>query len=115
MERNPKLFVRIFHILFVGILFLYVGIVQKSIPHVMFPVLFGLGVVIMLYHCYKTYIKLMANQNPWINYLHSLIVGPLLLFIGYKNTETPRYAFELLLMLGMSVIGYHGYYLVQNQ
>ena len=53
----------------------------------------------------------MANQNPWINYLHILIVGPLLLFIGYKNTETPRYAFELLLMLGFASIGYHLYYL----
>ena len=112
---EASFFVHLFHILIVGGLFLYVGIKKLEIPNFMYSFLLILGIIIIGYHGFKVYKKLKEGLNPWINYIHILIVGPLLLFIGYKNTETPRYAFELLLMLGMSVIGYHGYYLVQNQ
>ena len=115
VSSNSHFFIHAFHILFVGGLFLYVGIAQKTIPRAMFPILLGLGLIIILYHCYKAYVKIMANQNPWVNYIHILLVGPLLMYIGYNATNTPRYAFELLLMLGMASIGYHGYYLLQNQ
>ena len=115
LTSNPRLFVRVFHILFVGGLFLYIGISQKNIPLFMYPFMVGLGLIIILYHCYKTYIKLISKQNPWVNYIHIILIGPLLMYIGYNKTDTPRYAFELLLMLGMAAIGYHGYYLLLNQ
>jgi hypothetical protein len=41
-------------------------------------------------------------------------VGPLLVYIGYNREDTERMYFELLLMLAFAVIGYHGFYLVQD-
>lgn len=45
----------------------------------------------------------------WINAIHVLFVGPLLFYIGYKNKDTPRSAFELLLLLAFAAGGYHLY------
>jgi len=104
-------FVHLFHIFFVGTLFLYVGILRTKIPEFMYPFLFGLGIFIILYHCYKTYVYLNQGVNPWINLFHIFIVGPLLIFIGYNREKTGRPAFEILFMLAFSVIGYHTYYL----
>jgi len=106
--------IHLFHILFVGPLFLYVGIKSTSIPKIMFPFLLGLGVFLMVYHFYLAYKKTVAGQSAWINYFHALIVGPLLVYIGYTGIDTSRKFFEILLMLGMAAIGYHGYYLVKS-
>lgn len=48
-----RTYVHLFHILFVGSLFLYVGINRTSIPTLMYPILLGLGVFIIFYHSYK--------------------------------------------------------------
>jgi hypothetical protein len=93
---------------------LYVGIKSKNTPAFMYPFLLGLGIFIILYHVYKTYLKYSAGKNPWVNLIHILIVGPLLIYIGYNKQLTPRYAYELLLMLGFAAVGYHGYYLTMG-
>ena len=106
-----ELFVHLFHIVIVGSLFLYVGIKRTSIPAFMYNVLITLGSVIILYHIFKVYKKVIAGTNPWVNYIHILLVGPLLLYIGLTREKTQRLYFELLLMLAFASIGYHGYYL----
>ena len=108
---GSDLFVHLFHILFVGSLFLYVGIVKTSMPTFMYPLLIIFGAIVIIYHVFKTYKKLANGKNPWVNYIHIFIVGPLLIYIGVNREKTPRYWFELLLMLGFASIGYHGYYL----
>lgn len=110
-----RLYVQLFHILIVGSLFLYVGIKSKNIPSFMYPILLGLGIIIILYHGYKTYIKVKDNKNPWVNLFHIFFVGPLLIYIGYNKKTTHRAAYELLLMLGFAAIGYHGYYAIINK
>ena len=108
---ESRTFVHLFHILIVGGLFLYVGIVQTNVPKILYPILLVLGVVIIVYHSVKAYKRLSDGKNPWVNYIHIFIVGPLLIYIGANKENTPRYCFELLLMLGFAAIGYHGYYL----
>jgi Na+-transporting methylmalonyl-CoA/oxaloacetate decarboxylase beta subunit len=103
--------VHLFHILIVGSLFLYVGINREKNPRFIFPVLFYLGIVIILYHTYKLLGYLKENKGIWVNLIHILIVGPLLIYIGYCKEKTARLYFELLLMLGFAAIGYHLYYL----
>lgn len=103
--------VHLFHIIFVGGLFLYVGIQRDKIYKQLFPILLGLGSFIILYHMYKTYTYLKAGKGYWVNLLHIFIIGPLLIYIGYYGEKTARLYFELLLMLGFASIGYHGYYL----
>ena len=106
--------VHLFHIIFVGGLFLYVGIQRDKIYKQLFPILLGLGIFIILYHMYKTYTYLKAGKGYWVNLLHIFIIGPLLIYIGYYGEKTARLYFELLLMLGFAAIGYHGYYLITD-
>ena len=108
-----SLYVHLFHILIVGGLFLYVGIKKTEMPSFMYIALTILGIVIILYHGFKIYKKLMEGKNPWVNYIHFFLIGPLLIFIGINKDKTHRLYFELLLMLAFASIGYHGYYLVQ--
>ena len=109
MEINT--YVHLFHILFVGSLFLYVGIYRTTIPTLMYPFLLGLGVIIIFYHGFKAYNYMKQGKGYWVNLIHILLVGPLLVYIGYNREKTARLYFELLLMLGFAAIGYHGYYL----
>lgn len=114
MKLDAHSIISLFHILFVVPLFLYVGIKGTSIPKIMFPFLLGLGVFVMVYHFYLAYKKTIAGQSAWINYIHALIIGPLLVYIGYTGVDTSRKFFEMLIMLGMAALGYHGYYLVKT-
>lgn len=104
--------VHLFHIFIVGGLFLYVGINRENIYGGLFPVLFYLGLVIVLYHVYKIYGYLNAGKSIWVNLIHVFVVGPLLVYIGYYGEKTSRKYFEILLMLGFASIGYHSYYLI---
>jgi len=104
-------YVHLFHILIIGTLFLYVGTYKTLIPVIMYPILLGLGLIIIFYHIFKVYKYINLGKGYWVNLIHIFIVGPLLVYIGYNREQTARLYFELLLMLGFAAIGYHGYYL----
>ena len=114
MKFDAHSIISLFHVLIVGPLFLYVGIKATDIPKVMYPILLGLGTFIMAYHFYLAYKKTMEGKSAWVNYIHALIIGPLLVYIGYTGLNTSRKFFEILMMLGMAAIGYHGFYLVKS-
>ena len=111
---SSSLFLRLFHIVIVGALFLYVGIQRTSIPKWMFPALLVLGIIIVFYHIYKSVIHIQDKKGYWVNLIHILLIGPLLIYIGYYGEDTARLYFELLLMSSFAVIGYHGFYLIQD-
>ena len=102
----------LFHIFIVGGFLLYVGIQRTNMPQFVYSILLVLGVLIILYHSYKVYIKLNNKQNPWINYIHIFIIAPVLIYIGLIKEKTPRLYFEIVLMLSFAAIGYHAYYLI---
>ena len=112
MKLSPHFFVHLFHVLFVGALFIYVGVRREKNPKFMYPLLLVLGVVVILYHLYKTYLKLQKG-GYWVNLIHILLVGPLLLYIGVTKEKTSRKYYELLLLLAFATIGYHSYYMFQ--
>lgn len=105
--------INLFHILVVVPFFIYVAVVRGQLSPWIFSVISGLGVVILVYHGYKTFIKWKA-QSPslWVNAIHFLAVAPLLIFIGSKGYDTPRWAFELLAILGFGALGYHIYSII---
>ena len=103
--------VHLFHILIVGTLFLYVGINRENTNKRLLSLLFYLGFIIVLYHLYKAYGYFKADKGIWVNLIHILIVGPLLVYIGFNGEKTSRKYFEMLLMIGFASIGYHLYYL----
>jgi|UniRef100_A0A6C0E3Q6 hypothetical protein len=100
--------IHLFHIILVTGLFLYIGIMQTKLPKFIYPILIGLGIVIILYHIYKSIYK----KAPWLNYIHIFYIGPLLVYIGYKKENTPRIFFEIILMFAFASFGYHLYYLI---
>jgi ammonia channel protein AmtB len=106
-----SIFVHLFHIIFVGGLFLYIGIKQKNMPLFMYNIILALGIIILVYHGYKGFNKIMSGKNAWVNLFHVLIVAPLLIYIGYNKQATPRYFYEFIFMLAFAAIGYHGYYM----
>lgn len=107
-------FVHLFHILFVGSLFLYVGIQKRNIYSWLYPLLLSLGALIIPYHMYKAFGYWKKGINPWFNLIHVFLIGPLMVWIGYENKKAPLYTYDLLLMLGFASIGYHSYYLVKE-
>jgi len=111
---NTEALVHLFHIIIVGALFIYVGIIKENIPKIMFPILFYLGIIIIAYHIYKVYSYMKLGKGYWINLIHIFIIGPTLIWIGYNREKTQRMFYEILLMLGFAAIGYHGYYLMKS-
>lgn len=108
------LIVHIFHIIFVGGLFLYVGINRNKNPKGIFPFLLVLGIFIIFYHLFKVYNYIKDGKSIWVNIIHILFIGPLLVYIGYHKENTARLYYELLLMFAFASIGYHGYYLINS-
>jgi len=103
--------VHLFHILFVGGLFLYIGIQQKNMPDYMYNIILAVGILILFYHGYKGFNKILVGKNAWVNLFHIFIVAPLLIYTGYNKQNTPRYCYELIFMLAFAAIGYHAYYM----
>jgi len=103
-------YVHLAHILIFSALLGFIGIQQTKIPKIMYPIILSIGVIIIVYHIYKSLYK----KDAWINYIHILIVGPLLVYIGLYKEDTPRRAFEISLMLAFASFGYHAYYLANE-
>ena len=103
----------ILHIAVISPALLYVAIMRGQLSPWIFSLLSAVAIVMIVYHGYKAFIKWKA-QSPslWVNLIHILFVAPLLLFIGSKGYDTPRWAFELLAMLGFASLGYHIYSII---
>ena len=113
MAGQSHIPIALFHILVVAPFFLYVAIVRGQLMPWIFSALLGLGLVIMVYHAYKTVIKWQAHSlSAWVNIIHVIAIAPLLIFIGASGYDTPRWAFEVLAMFGFGAAGYHLYNLV---
>jgi len=102
-------FVYLAHILAFSVLLGYIGIWQTAMPKVLYPIILTTGVVVLLYHIYKS----LLVKNAWVNYIHILFIAPLLIYIGYSKDKTPIWAFEISLMLAFAALGYHSYYFIK--
>ena len=102
------LLLAVFHIIVVVPLFLFVGFQRAATPEWLYHTLFGLGIVLLVYHGSKAIIRIMARSaSAWINVLHAVLIAPLLIWIGYFGKKTERPAYELLLIAGFGALGYH--------
>ncbi len=112
---NSHALLALFHIFAVVPLFLYVGFARDNTAAQLYPLLFGLGLIILFYHLYKAVVKWQAGApSAWINWIHALVVGPLLIYIGRMGRDTVRGAYEILLMVAFAAAGYHGLSLVRE-
>ena len=106
--------INIIHILAIAPLFFYIGSQRDKTPEWLLNSLAPLGAFILLYHAYRAYGKMQNGKSAWVNWIHILLVAPLLIWIGVYKNECPRSCFEILMMLGFAVLGYHGYYLISE-
>ena len=72
------------------------------------------GAYVMLFHGYK----ILTNSFTFsviriINWFHLVIIGPLLLYIGYSAPNTGAKYYDYLAIVSYSALVYHGYYLVK--
>ena len=72
------------------------------------------GAYVILFHGYK------ILTNPFtfsviriINWFHLLIIGPLLLYIGYTVPNTGAKYYDYLAIIAYAALIYHGYYLAK--
>ena len=102
------------HVFGLGPLFLYVGLYRDTVPDAIFQLLGLLGFLVLAYHTYRAYVNLKENKSAWVNWIHILLVVPLLLILGYLKKDASRRYFEMMLILGFAAIGYHGLYLIRD-
>lgn len=115
MDFDNHFWLAIIHLLFVVPLFLYVGFTRADTPRWLYLALLAIGVVVLVYHGFKLIVRLKNRSGySWVNAIHVLLVAPLLIYIGYNKKETPRSAYELLLMAGFAAGGYHLFSIVKQ-
>jgi hypothetical protein len=114
LQFDKHFFLSVFHIIFVVPFFLYIGYQRAATSEWIYSTVLAIGAVIFFYHGFKLFMRI-KNQSPhaWVNAIHVLLIAPLLLYIGYHRKETPRAAYEMLLMLGFAAGGYHLFSLVK--
>jgi len=96
------------HIVIFFPLFYYVYVSRDSLSNEVKYLLLLLAAMGILFHLYKV---VSVDKMKWIYLIHLIIVFPILLYIGYGD-KTPRYIFELLLIVAFGMLGYHSYNLV---
>ena len=100
--------IALFHIAFVVPLFLYIGFQRAATPEWLYNVLFGLGIIVLVYHAIKAIAKFAAKSpSVWVNLIHTALIAPLMIYIGFLGKKTQRPAYELLLIAGFGALGYH--------
>lgn len=109
---NAHTIIQLAHVLILGPLLVTIGLGKGPSPNLVA----ALGVFIILYHAYKTYVKLTSGSghglaSAWVNLIHVFVVGPVLVAEGLYPARWSR---EVTLMLAAAAIGYHGFYLVKG-
>jgi hypothetical protein len=112
---DKHVLINLFHIALIVPFFLWIGISRGNAPDGAYIALIVLGIIVTLYHAYKAFIRLSNNSSyVWVNLIHALWIGPLLIYIGAKKKDTPRPAYELLLLTAFGALGYHMYELAAH-
>ena len=103
----------IFHVVVVAPFLLWVGFNRAATPEWMYNVMFGFGLLSLVYHSYKGISRVLSgSMDAWKNLIHVLIVAPLLLWIGYHGKKTERPAYDMLLVATFGAFGFHLYKLI---
>jgi len=111
---NPRIILALAHILVILPFLFYIGFSRAGLPQGIYNFLIILGALIAIYHLMRLINKnkLGLSSTMWINAIHLLFIAPLLIYIGINKRDTPRAAYELLLILAFGGFGYHLYNLI---
>jgi len=114
MELDYHFVLSVFHLILIVPLFLFIGFQRAATPEWLYLAILSIGILIFFYHGFKLLTRLKNRSDyAWVNAIHVAIVAPLLIYIGYHKKNTPRFAYELLVMLGFGAGGYHLFNLIR--
>jgi hypothetical protein len=103
----------VLHITVIVPFLLFVGFNRAATPEWVYSVLFGTGLLVLVYHAYKSIVRLLAaSPMVWMNLIHVFIVAPLFIWIGYYGKRTERPAYDMLLLAAFGALGFHMYKLI---
>ena len=103
----------VLHVVVIVPFLLWVGFNRAATPEWAYNVLFGSGLLILVYHSYKALPRvLVGSMDAWKNLIHVLIAAPLFLWIGYNGKKTERPAYDMLLVAAFGAFGFHLYKLI---
>ena len=107
------LLIGILHVVLIVPFLLWIGFNRAATPDWVYKVIFGFGILVLLYHGYKAVGRYFAKSPViWVNIIHVLFVAPLLMWIGFYEKKTERPAYDMLLIVAFGAFGYHLYKLV---
>lgn len=103
----------IFHILAVFPLLFYIAFFRGLVPVWVYSMLAVIGLVIIVYHTIMAFQR-WKGHSPflWVNIMHILLIGPLLIYIGKNDYSSPKWSFEILALLAFAALGYNLYKIV---
>lgn len=105
--------IAIFHVVVIVPFLLFVGFNRAATPEWVYNVLFGTGILVLVYHSYKAITRILAaSPFLWINLIHVLLIAPLLIWIGYHGKRTERPAYDMLLIAAFGAFGFHLYRII---
>jgi hypothetical protein len=109
-QANKDIFLDLFYMIIISPFLIYIGIQRAGSPEWLFHCLIALASLIALYHLYFAYINFKKGSSTlWVNLFHLLIVAPVLFWIGYNGKTAGRYPYEIILLLGFGILGFHIY------
>lgn len=115
MEFDNHFWIAIIHLLLIVPLFLFVGFMRADTPRWLYLALYVIGWIVLVYHGFKLVVRLKNRSGyAWVNAIHVALIAPLLIYIGYHKKDTPRFAYELMLMLGFAAGGYHMFSIIKQ-
>jgi hypothetical protein len=110
---DPYLLIGVMHVALIVPFLLWVAFQRAASPDWVYNVLFGTGLLILVYHGVKAVGRFFAKSAMlWVNLIHVLLIAPLLIWIGYHGKKTERPAYDMLIIAAFGAFGYHLYKLV---
>ena len=110
---DSYLLIVILHVVVIVPFLLWVGFGRAATPEWVYPVLFGLGLLVLIYHAYRGVGSYFAKSPAlWVHVIHVLFIAPLLLWVGYYAKKTERPAYDMLLLISFAAFGFHLYKLI---
>lgn len=97
--------VQLLHILFIGPLLIYIGLVKPQ-NTIIYNILLSLGLLVILKFTYLLATERLNQRSIWF-ILHIILFATIVLYVGIKQETTPRIGYSLLLATGTAAFGYH--------
>ena len=92
------------HVLFSAPVFIFIGHNPEIKKDWLSYLIIGLGLVVVLYHLSRLYNSWSLGYINWVNVIHALIIGPLLIYAGWnRNLSYPWNQIFLILGYGAMV------------